>query len=158
MKKLNERRIIFINALLTGFFGGVLIALIHIVFNYFNISKVNYEKVLALFHIQGAWIEKWYGYFFFVFFIGGLSILIALIYYLLLKGFRSWVPGALFGIVLWLVFGLLIPFQLYELTFASFYKSYTNVLSFCSLLLYGMFVGYSISYDEEMRKYDPQNS
>lgn len=156
MANINNRRIVFMNAILVGFFGGVFLAIVQLIFHYFNVSKVSHIKVLSIFHIQGSWIDKWYGYFFFISFIGVLSIVVTFIYYLLFKRFRSWLPGAFFGLGLWVLVGLLIPFQLYELSFTSFYKSNTNVVSFSSLLLYGIFIGYSISYDEEMRKYEPE--
>jgi len=157
MKENKNRSVVFINTLITGFFGGILLASVHLLFQYFNVSKVKYRHILAFFYIDAAWLEKWYGYLFFIFFMGILSIIIALLYYFLFKRIRGWVFGAFFGLCIWLIFGLLIPVLYYDVTFSTFYKSYTNVLNVCALLLYGLFIGYSISYDEEMSEHDVQN-
>lgn len=155
MKETKRRaNFVFLNALLTGFFGGGLLASSYLLFYYFNVSNINHKYILAFFRINGSWLHKWYGYLFFIMFISLLSVVLAIIYYLLFRKIKGWILGAVFGISLWVIFGLLIPLFVYDMTFTSFYKSYTNVLSFCALLLYGIFIGYSISYDEEMSKFD----
>lgn len=154
MKETKRRNIVLPNALLTGFFGGILLASIYLLFHYFKVSKVGHRHIFSFFHISGSWLHKWYGYLFFIFFISLLSVVIALIYYFLFRRIKGWIIGALFGICLWIIFGLLIPLFAYDVTFTTFYKSYTNVLNFCALLIYGIFIGYSISYDEEMSKLD----
>ncbi|HZW67336.1 MAG TPA: YqhR family membrane protein [Pseudogracilibacillus sp.] len=158
MEKSKKRHYAIINAVIVGFFGGILLAKLQLVFYYFNISKVNYEKILALFYIDGQWIEKWYGALLFIFIMGGLSILVAFVYYIICRRVKGWLMGALFGLALWVIFGSLIPTLLYEIKWTSFYKSNTNVLQVCAFLLYGIFIGYSISYNEELRLYEEENS
>lgn len=157
MAKVNDYPIVFINALLSGFFGGMLLALLYLLLHYFNMTKVNHRTILNFFHIKGSWLEIWYGYIFFVLFIGIVSIVVALIYYILLRKLAGWIPGAIFGLFIWLMIGLFIPWKWYDVTLASFFKTHSNVLNICSLLLYGIFIGYSISYDEEMSKHSIQN-
>lgn len=157
MAKSKKGHYALINAIIVGFFGGVLLANLQLVFHYFNVSKVDYKKILALFYIHDEWVAKWYGALLFILMIGSLSILIALVYYILCRRVRGWLMGAFFGIVLWVIFGSLFPTFLYDIKWASFYKSNTNVLQICTFLLYGIFIGYSISYNEELRLYEVEN-
>lgn len=149
MNKKKRRNIVFVNALLTGFFGGILLASVYLSFRYFNMSKVSHTQILEFFYINGEWLNKWFGYVLFIFVIGFISLIFALIYYLLFRRIKGWFFGAFFGICLWVIFGLLIPLFVYDVKFMTFYKSYTNVLNICAFFLYGIFIGYSISYDEE---------
>lgn len=157
MAKVKKGQYSLMNAIIVGFFGGLLLATLQLIFHYFNISKVSYEKILALIYIDGAWIAKWYGILLFIFIIGVLSILIALVYYILCRRVKGWLIGALFGLILWGFFGSLLPSLLYDIKWASFYKSNTNVMQICLFLLYGIFIGYSISYNEELRLYEEEN-
>lgn len=154
MKKLNRRAAIWINTLLTGFFGGILLTLSHSAFHYFNISTIHHRDILSLFNLTGSWVNTWYGYLFFVGLMTLFSIVLAIVYYMLLSRINSWLAGFFYGFCLWLIFGLFIPLQWYDVTFSTIYTSYTNVLGLCSLLIYGLFIGYSISYDVEASAYD----
>lgn len=154
MTESKRRSIVFPNALLTGFFAGILLAVFYLVFHYFNVTKVSHFHILSFFYIKASWLHKWYGYLFFILFISVVSVVFAIIYYLLFGRIKGWILGALFGVLLWTIFGLLIPIFAYDVTFTSFYKTYTNVFNFCALLIYGIFIGYSISYDVEISKLD----
>lgn len=147
--KQNRRIIVFLNSLVTGFFGGILIASIHLGFYYFNINKVSHRTILQFFYIDGEWLTKWYGYLFFILFIALLSMVVAIIYYLLCKTIKGWLIGAIFGILLWIVYGLLIPIFYYDIAIKKLFYSYGSVATICLSIIYGMFIGYSISYDYE---------
>lgn len=150
MKKRNENIVVFINSLTTGFFAGFLLSIFQIIFSYFKISKINHEIILNHFYITGNWIAKWYGYLFFILFISILSILVAIIYYLLFRKIRGWLVGLIYGLLLWLIFGFIIPLFFYDISFSEHFTSRTNVATICLFLLYGVFIGYSISYDYEI--------
>lgn len=154
MKKRNEHLIVFINSVTTGFFGGFLLSLFHLVIHFFNISKINHEMILNYFFISGKWIGKWYGYIFFVLFISVLSIIFALIYYVLFRKINGWFIGVVYGLMLWTIFGLFIPLLFYDISFTELVTSRTNVATICSFILYGVFIGYSISYDYEITVQD----
>lgn len=154
MFKEKESKIIFLNTLTTGFFGGIFLSCFHIAINFFNISKVNHEMILNHFYFTGNWIMKWYGYLFYILFIALLSILFAIIYYLLFRKIRGWIVGFIYGIILWLIFGLTIPLVFYDISISELITSRTNVASICLFILYGVFIGYSISYDYEITAFD----
>src|SRR5690606_3301955 len=104
--------------------------------------------------ISGKWIDKWYGYIFFVLFISVLSIVFALIYYVLFRKINGWFIGVVYGLMLWTIFGLFIPLLFYDISFTELVTSRTNVATICSFILYGVFIGYSISYDYEITVQD----
>lgn len=79
--------------------------------------------------------------------IGIISIGGAFLYYLLLKRLKTMWPGMLYGLLLWLlVFFVFNPiFQ--DVRAVTELKSDTIITTICIYLLYGLFVGYSISFE-----------
>lgn len=150
MFRRRKNLIVFLNAMSTGFFAGFFLSAFHIAIHYFNISKVSHEMVLNLFFIEGDWINKWYGYIFFIFFISFLSIFSAILYYLLFRKIKGCFVGFVYGVIFWMTFGFLIPLLFYNMSFSELFTSRTNVATICSFILYGIFIGYSISYDYEI--------
>lgn len=150
MKVIRGQRTILRNAVLTGFFGGVIFITIQLIFHYFKISDIDHHILLKPFFITGTWLNRWYGYLFFILFISILSILIAVTYYVFCKAVKGWWLGALYGIFLWGVFYLFVPLIFYDYNAITLFSSYTSVSTFCILLIYGIFIGYSIAYDYEI--------
>ncbi len=157
MQEGQNRSFLLLNTLITGFFGGVFFSSLHIVSHYFHLTKVDHIQILQFFHLDFFWVKRWYGYLFFIIFSGFLSIVFALLYYFIAKQLHGWIYGAIYGLLLWLVFVLLIPAMMKTVTFPDFLKTYMNVYYLCSFLIYGIFIGYSISYDYEMSKQYIQN-
>jgi len=157
MKEKQNLSFLLLNALVIGFFGGLFFSLLHLGFHYFSITKVSHKQVLQFLKIDFPWIEKWYGYIFFIILISLLSIVLAVVYYLIAKRLKGWIYGAIYGLILWGIFGLLIPYVTNVTTFPQYLKTYTNVFYLCSFIIYGIFIGYSISYDYEMSKQRIQN-
>lgn len=158
MEKESRSYLTILNSMTTGFMGGVSLAITHYVFHYFNISDVHYKKILMMFNLDFLNLDRWYTIFIFFFLIGCLSIFIAIFYYIFLKRFSSWMVGVIYGLFLWLIFGMWLPWQLYDISFSTYYRSHSNVLTICSFLIYGVFIGYSISYDEKIRKEGVQSN
>src|SRR5690606_36900556 len=80
-------------------------------------------------------------------FIGIISIGISYIYYALLKKRPGMLPGILFGLLLWfIVFYILTPMFTAVPTLPEM-KATTIITTICLYVLYGTFIGYSISYE-----------
>lgn len=79
--------------------------------------------------------------------IGVISIGAAFLYFLLLKRLKTMWPGILYGLVLWLlvffVFNPIFP----DVRTVTELTSDTIITTICIYLLYGLFVGYSISFE-----------
>jgi hypothetical protein len=130
----------------TGFIGGTALSIIGAFFHFFHFSEIRPNMLLQPF-ILGAWKDKLLGTFISILLIGILSIGAALLYYAFLRKIKGMWAGLVYGAVLWgIVFFLFNPIfpdlsPIYEL------KSETIVSSFCLYLLFGLFVGYSISFE-----------
>lgn len=129
-----------------GFIGGVFWSALAYLAYFLNFTEVSPNLILQPFAL-GDWKEGTLGNIISIVLIGVVSIGVALVYYAILKRFQSMWVGIAFGAVLWaLVFFILNPIfpnldTVYELPRG------TIVTTVCFYILYGVFVGYSISFD-----------
>ncbi|WP_099158481.1 YqhR family membrane protein [Virgibacillus ndiopensis] len=134
-------------SLITGFIGGLLWSLLGFVMYYFSFSEVAPKTFLLRSWLVAEWTDSWLGNVVSILMVGVLSILTAFIYYGLFKKINSMWMASAFGIVLWfIVFYVAQPIfinvpQLTELS------ANTIISTLCLFILYGTFIGYSISYD-----------
>ncbi len=134
-------------SLLTGFVGGILWSTIAVFLYYFNFVEVSPKSFVLRSWLKTDWTDSWLGDLVSVIIIGLLSIVTAMIYYGILKKVQTMWISVVYGIILWgIVFYLLQPIyanipNLVEL------QSNSIVTSLCLFILYGTFIGYSISYD-----------
>ncbi|WP_404452988.1 YqhR family membrane protein [Virgibacillus necropolis] len=134
-------------SLLTGFIGGLIWSTFGIILYYFNFSSVGPTSFLLRSWLNAEWTSEWLGDVISIGLIGVISIVVALIYYGLLKKMNSMWIGASFGIVLWgIVFYLLQPI-FPNIPPLNDYDKNTIISTLCLFIIYGTFIGYSISYD-----------
>ncbi len=155
----SEKQLSFIQlVILTGFIGGVFWSGIGYVCYFFSFTKIEPNIIFEPWAV-GTWKETWIGIILALVAYGLVSIGAALIYYGLLRKFKSMWVGAGYGIVLNLtVFFILTPLfpSLKSFTDTDYY---TLVTTLCLYVLYGVFIGYSISYEEnELRYQEEQES
>lgn len=145
--KQEEPMSIVSRSLLTGFIGGLLWSFFGVVMYYFNFSEVAPKSYLINSWITADWTVGWLGTISSIIMVGVLSLLTAFMYYILFKKINSLWMGVGYGIILWgIVFYVIQPVfpnipNLIEL------NRYTIVSTICLYILYGTFIGYSISYD-----------
>lgn len=147
---------IFLKTLVIGFFGGIIWGTLLVLLYVFKMIDINPMILFRTAFGDRSLLTKWYMYVLLIIVIGVISIGLAIAYYFTLKKFKSWMIGGAYGILIW---GLLIllPLIVNGLSSLSSYNGQTYVGTFCVLLLYGIFVGYSISFEyqyaiEEKRK------
>lgn len=137
---------------LTGLIGGILWSSFGYLAYVFHFTEVRPNVVLEPWAL-GEWKKGWLGTVISILFIGGISIIAALIYYASLRKIKSILAGMGFGIVIFLlVFFVLNPIfpgiePIGEL------KRNTIITSICLYVLYGVFIGYSISYEFQEQQY-----
>lgn len=132
---------------LTGLFGGILWSTLAYFAYVFSFTEIRPNVILEPWAI-GDWKESWIGTVISILAIGIVSIGAALIYYAALRKFKSIWAGAVYGIILFLlVFFVLNPVFPGISPFAEL-KRNTIITSICFYILFGVFVGYSISYEE----------
>lgn len=139
-------------AVITGLFGGIFWSSIAYLAYIFNFTEIRPNVILEPWTI-GDWKEGWLGTVISIVLIGLLSIGAALIYYFTLRKFTPLYVGIGYGLALFLlVFLVLNPIFPGIAPFGELSRN-TIVTSICFYILFGAFVGYSISYEEsEIRK------
>ncbi|ALC81588.1 MULTISPECIES: YqhR family membrane protein [Bacillus] len=131
---------------LTGFIGGAGLSLIGYLFSLFRFSEISPNMLLQPF-ILGDWKNKLMGTFISIIIIGVLGIGAALLYYLFFRRIKGMWAGLIYGVMLWAIVFFLFNPLFPELASINELKSETLISSFCLYLLFGLFVGYSISFD-----------
>ncbi|MFP7695520.1 YqhR family membrane protein, partial [Bacillus subtilis] len=112
----------------------------------FHFSEISPNMILQPF-VLGEWKKHGLGTVISIILIGVISIGAAFLYFLLLKRLKTMWPGILYGLVLWLlvffVFNPIFP----DVRTVTELTSDTIITTICIYLLYGLFVGYSISFE-----------
>ncbi|WP_152445081.1 YqhR family membrane protein [Bacillus sp. THAF10] len=147
--------------IITGFIGGVFWSLIGYIAYIFSFTEISPNVVLQPWAL-GEWKKGWLGYIISFILLGLFGIGAALIYMAVLKKLTQFWVGIVYGIALWaVVFFILNPMfpsikTVRELTLN------TNVTNICLYILFGVFVGYSISFEfnemknQKQQQYDTQ--
>ncbi|PLR99907.1 YqhR family membrane protein [Bacillus sp. T33-2] len=139
----------------TGFFGGIFWSALGYLCYLLNFTNVSPNVILEPWAL-GDWKREWLGIVISILAIGVLSIGAALLYYFLLRKIKSMWAGACYGIALFLlVYIVLNPIFPGIHPFWDLSRN-TLVASACLYVLYGVFVGYSISYEETELKNNNQ--
>ncbi|GGF08233.1 hypothetical protein GCM10010954_03340 [Halobacillus andaensis] len=141
-------------SLTIGFVSGVLWSTLGAISYYFHFSEVSPASFIFRSFWQTNWTSSFLAEVLAVIIVGLLSILVSLIYYLILKRKNGMWPGLLLGVVVFAaVFFALNPIFSAVPTWSEI-TSDTYVTSVCLFILYGVFIGYSISY--EFHEYNQQ--
>mgnify|MGYP001382662567 CR=1 FL=1 len=132
--------------IMTGFIGGVFWSAIWVVIHYLNFTELSPNYFILRSWLKTDWTSGWIGQIISIIVIGVLSIIPAYIYFLLFKKINHLWIGIVFGIALWGLFMVLL--QLFP-SIKNFNQLEfdTIITMLCLSVLYGIFVGYSISYD-----------
>jgi hypothetical protein len=134
-------------SLLTGFIGGILASLLGLFMYYFNFMEVSAKSFLLRSWTTAGWTDTWLGELLTILLIGILSIGVALVYYGIFKKIYSLWMGVVYGLILWgIVFFVLQPIFSNVPSIGEM-EVQTIISTACLYILYGTFIGYSISFD-----------
>lgn len=134
-------------SLLTGFIGGLFWSSLGVFLHLFNFTEISPSSFVLRSWVRAGWTDGWLGDVVSILIIGGLSVLVALIYYALLKKNRSILVGLLYGLVLWAIVYYVFQPMFPNIPNVTELDRNTIVTTICLFILYGIFIGYSISYD-----------
>lgn len=130
---------------LIGFYGGIIWGFVHFIAYYLNLTKIGPAFILNPWAL-GEWKNQLLGQMIGIFAISLISIAIAFLYRGLFAKFKSIILSLIFGASLWaLIFYALNPIFPDMQPLSKMDKN-TIVTTACIFLLYGLFVGYSISF------------
>ncbi|HEU5141170.1 MAG TPA: YqhR family membrane protein [Bacillales bacterium] len=132
--------------MLIGFWGGLICGVIGYIAYLMNFTVFGPALVLKPWAL-GEWKHELLGQIVGIFAIALLSILTSLIYKVILERWYTMWVGVIYGVVLWfVVFYLLNPIFPDMKSIADFDKN-TLVTTICIYILYGLFIGYSVSFE-----------
>ncbi|MGG5255096.1 YqhR family membrane protein [Neobacillus sp. SM06] len=132
----------------TGLFGGIFWSLMGYIAYLFSFTELSPRVVLEPWAL-GNWKEGWLGTIISLLVIGIFSVAAAYLYYAFLKKRKGIWPGIGYGLFIFLlIFFVLNPLfpSIRPITDLS---RDTIITSICLYAIYGMFIGYSISYEYE---------
>lgn len=138
-------------SLVTGFIGGLFWCSITLILNYFKIVDLSPKTYLSLI-INNKWLFKWYGTFFTIVIYGVISIFIAYIYYIAFKKIGGLMFSVLYGMGLFILVLFIFPQFSSDFPYLLTMTRRSILTSACILILYGTFIGYSISFDFKQMK------
>ncbi|WP_395940635.1 YqhR family membrane protein [Bacillus salinus] len=135
-----------VKILMIGLFGGLFWSFLGYLAYIINFTEIAPNMILEPWAV-GEWKQTILGQFISIVVIGAISIAVAFLYYAVLKKYQNIWIGAIFGAVLWgVVFYLLNPiFQ--NVPAVTELKRNTIITNVCLYILYGVFIGYSITFE-----------
>ncbi|MFF2456567.1 YqhR family membrane protein [Peribacillus simplex] len=136
------------NVLAVGFVGGALASFIGICAHYFNFMDFSPKFILTSWSNM-TWINQWLGTVMTIILFGILSVGIAFLYYSLFKRMKSTFTGIILGVVCWALLVFVLKPMFVDLPTFSKMSVNTVITSVCIFIIYGLFIGFSISYDHQ---------
>ncbi|WP_182480470.1 YqhR family membrane protein [Peribacillus asahii] len=140
-----------------GLVGGILASLLGMVVHFFHFMEFSPNFILTSWSNR-HWVKAWQGSLVTVLLFGIISIIIAFIYYALFKKMKNMIAYILFGILWWVILFFVFRPIFNDLPSVAKMSSDSIVTSMCIFALYGVFIGYSISfeYQEYMHEQNKQ--
>lgn len=146
-QKFDEIRAFRRMVLTIGFVGGVFWSLLGYLAYYLNFTEIRPNIILELFTLNDL-KNFWQGTLLSVFLIGLVSIGVAYIYYGTLRRIFSMWIGLCFGVMLFVIVFIVLNPLFPGIGPVSELERTTLITTICLYILYGIFIGYSISYEE----------
>lgn len=147
------QKIVLLRSLVIGFFGGIIWGILYLIMYLFNMVEIDHISILNKWW-DAEWLNKWYSHLIFLMLLSIFSIIIALIYFFTLKKSKSWVVGGVFGLAVLFIIYYILPMLTTGFNPFLKFETDTHIALACLFILYGVFVGYSISYDYEHMKHE----
>jgi uncharacterized membrane protein YagU involved in acid resistance len=136
-----------ITGLVAGVFGSLMGYLLH----YLHFTEIKPSAILAAAAVE--WKNNGVGMIAVSLLYGLFSIIAALVYYALLRKRKSFIWGAAYGAALYfIIFFVVLPLYPNAKSILT-YDVNTILTGLSSFILYGVFIGYSISYEYEESMY-----
>lgn len=142
-----EQPLTFTSKVVTiGIVGGVFWSLIGYLTYLFKFTKVPPSLILSPWAL-GEWKNEQLGQWIGILAIGLVSILVAFLYKVTLVKINNMLAGIGYGVVLWVIVFYLLNPMFPELPSIMKLDKNSLITTLCLYLLYGVFIGYSISFE-----------
>ncbi|MCM3566648.1 YqhR family membrane protein [Neobacillus mesonae] len=130
----------------TGLFGGIFWSTVGFLTYYLNFTEIRPNVILIPWAL-GDWKFGWIGTVISIILLGIISICAAFLYSALLKRFNGIWFGLGYGAVLFFIVFLILNPLFPDIKPLFDLSRDTIITSFCLYIIYGLFIGYSISYE-----------
>ncbi|OCA86351.1 hypothetical protein F7984_13335 [Pradoshia sp. D12] len=138
-----------------GFYGGLLWGAIFQICHYFHFTEIGPTFLLRTW-VKADFVKGWMGVVLSILCLCLISMLFAYVYSFIFRKMQSYWIGIVYGIALWgLSFLVLRPLFPGMKTVGEL-SADTIVTTLCIFVLYGLFVGYSISFEYHERKLEAE--
>lgn len=149
------RAFLLAKALGTGLVGGLFWTLVWEMMRYFHMVEVKPFRIWEVLFHPASFDSRWYLFFIGLMLNAVLSMLLAWVYYICCKRVAHWIMGTIYGLLIWGVTYVAGPFLFFQQSVFQTYAVDTHIGFLCLLLLYGVFIGYTISFDYEQVQKTP---
>ncbi|RPF55651.1 YqhR family membrane protein [Aquisalibacillus elongatus] len=149
---------VFLKSLFCGAAGGLIWGIVSSIAYFFSFSEVSHASFILRSFFSGSWTEGILGEVISLLILIILGIIPALIYYFLFKKLHGIMPGVMFGIGIWVLILIIMNPMFSYVPSITEMKSDTIVTTLCQFILYGVFVGYTISYEHHDRRVVPERT
>jgi hypothetical protein len=142
----------------TGFFGGFFASSLAYIAHFLNFIPFGPAILLQLLPIyeNTPWMRGIGGHALGIILISLLSVLAAYLYYVLFRRIDTAWTGVWYGLALWVVIFLGLNQLIPGVKTVGQLGWDTNITLVCIFIMYGLFVGYSISYEYKQAEYQDQ--
>jgi len=147
---LNQRQLkrsFFNKSIISGFAGALIWGGVGSLSYFFSFTEVSHASFLIRSFISDAWAQGVIGELVSLPILSIIGIIPAFIYYLFFKKAKGMLPSILFGVALWAIVFLLLQPLFQQVPAVTNMKVETIVTTLAHFILYGVFVGYTISYE-----------
>lgn len=134
------------NIVQIGVFGGLFWGAVWYFLYIFSFTVPGPNYLLLPFAL-GDWKEGVWGNVAGIICMGILSIVVAFIYKAVLSKFEGLIPGIIYGLIWWGLLFFVIPPAAPVIKSMMEMPKETNVTTACIFILYGVFIGYSVSFE-----------
>lgn len=139
-----------------GFFGGLFASMIAYVVHFLNFIPFGPAVILQMLPLYTVtpWMRGPAGHFIGMLVISFFSIGFAFLYYVLLRKLETAWVGIGYGLALWVILFLGLNQVIPGVKTVGALGLNTNITLICIFIIYGLFVGYSISYEYKEDQYE----
>lgn len=134
-----------------GLFGGVFWTIIGYFAYLLSFTEIRPTIILEPWTV-GDWEKGWLGTLITIVLMGFLSVLAAFIYFGLLRRLKGIWAGFGYGIILFIIVFIILNPMFPSMDPFLKLKRDTFITSICLFIVYGIFIGYSISYEWQTQK------
>ena len=140
---------VFLYSILVGCVATIFLLFFLLFFHTFHFITFHPFSITEQIIIKDHWFIRilYYSCIFIVYCI--CSVALSLIYFLFWRKRKEWQIGVVYGIGLWAIFYILFPYLFVDKLYIMHLPMKMTVTMFCLSVLYGLFVGYSISYYDQ---------